>query len=88
MPKSKSNRPVLPPDAVVIDRRTRWGNPFTLNEYSREEAIARFREYAEARLLIEPDWLAPLRGQRLACWCAPLACHGQVLAEIESRSHD
>jgi hypothetical protein len=28
-----------------------------------------------------PD-LEPLRGFRLACWDAPLACHGDVIAEI------
>jgi hypothetical protein len=27
-----------------------------------------------------PD-LEPLRGFRLACWCAPLACHGEVILE-------
>jgi hypothetical protein len=27
-----------------------------------------------------PD-LEPLRGKRLACWCAPLPCHGDVIVE-------
>ena len=27
-----------------------------------------------------PD-LEPLRGFRLACWCAPLPCHGQVILD-------
>lgn len=27
-----------------------------------------------------PD-LEPLRGKRLACWCHPLPCHGDVIVE-------
>jgi hypothetical protein len=26
--------------------------------------------------------LHEIRGQRLGCFCAPLACHGDVLAEL------
>ena len=35
-----------------------------------------------------PDLLArlgELRGKRLACWCAPKSCHGDVLAELAER---
>jgi len=32
-------------------------------------AIAKFRAYAIGRMAREPDWLAPLRGKDLACWC-------------------
>lgn len=28
-----------------------------------------------------PD-LEPLRGKRLACWCHPLPCHGDVIVEL------
>ena len=28
-----------------------------------------------------PD-LAPLHGMRLACWCAPLPCHGDVIVDL------
>lgn len=31
------------PDAVRVDRATRWGNPFPFDEYGRVEAIARYR---------------------------------------------
>jgi len=65
-----------------IDRSTPFGNPFHISSRcTRELAIARFTEY----------WLSPeieplralavqtLRGHDLACWCAPLPCHGDVL---------
>jgi len=37
--------------------------------------------YPAPTLPPRPD-LEPLRGKRLACWCAPLPCHGDVIAEL------
>ncbi|MEV7778415.1 DUF4326 domain-containing protein [Kitasatospora sp. NPDC088351] len=48
---------------------------------TREEMTARYRAY----LLARPDLLAlvpALRGHRLGCWCVPLPCHAQVLADL------
>ena len=48
---------------------------------SREDVVASYREY----LLARPDLLAmlpELRGRRLGCWCAPLPCHADVIAEL------
>lgn len=71
-----------PPDAVRIDRATKWGNPFKIGiDGTRDEVIAKYREY----ILGRPDLLADLpelKGKALACWCAPKACHGDVLAEL------
>ncbi len=50
-------------------------------DLTREEMVARYR----AHLLAHPDLLAlvpPLRGHRLGCWCAPLPCHADVLADL------
>jgi hypothetical protein len=70
------------PYDVLIDRRTKWGNPFILGkDGGRELVISRYRAY----ILTRPDLLADLsslRGKRLGCWCAPQACHGDVLAEL------
>lgn len=68
---------------VLIDRTTKWGNPFRLGKCggSREQVIAKYREY----ILNKPELLAALhelRGKRLGCWCAPAPCHGDVLAEF------
>lgn len=61
---------------------SRWANPFpVLRERERRAAIARYRAY----LLSSPALLAALpalRGKTLYCWCAPKACHGDVLAEL------
>ena len=62
--------------AVLIDRRAAWGNPFRIGPgLDRAQAIARYRA-GEVSL----EQLAALHGRRLACWCAPLPCHGHVLA--------
>lgn len=73
----------LPQGVVRIDRMTDWGNPYKVEPgRSRGDAIAAFGAYATRRLIAEPGWLEPLRGRTLACWCAPLPCHGQVILEL------
>lgn len=61
---------------------TGWGNPFRIGrDGTREDVIARYREWIQTR----PDLrarLEELRGKRLGCWCAPFACHGDVLVEL------
>ena len=79
-------------DVVYVGRALRRGgwdlagsplaNPFRLGrDGTRAEVVARYREY----LLSRPDLLAllpGLRGKRLGCWCAPEACHADVIAEL------
>jgi len=59
-----------------------WHNPFKVGkDGTREEVIAKF----EAYLLASPELLAQiptLRGKRLACWCAPKLCHGEILIRL------
>jgi hypothetical protein len=65
---------------VRVDRRTEWGNPFeTPADGDRDTVI---RHYAEHYLPHKPSLIAKLpslRGKALGCWCAPLACHADVL---------
>src|SRR5262245_34444772 len=58
---------------------------------SRDEAIRLFRAWLDGRTHqdLEPErraWilanLPTLAGKRLGCFCKPLACHGDVLAEL------
>lgn len=44
--------------------------------------------YGEYLLLNEElmKSLPELKGKILGCWCAPLACHGEVLAELANKS--
>jgi hypothetical protein len=74
--------------AIIVTRPGRWGNPYVVPPKSPPEviitAVERFAVYAEARLTREPDWLDPLHGKDLACWCAEdaPACHADVLLRL------
>ena len=72
-----------PASAVYIGRGSPWGNPFRIGrDGDRALVIAKFRAYAEKRMIEEPQWLKPLEGKDVKCFCAPLACHGDVLASL------
>jgi hypothetical protein len=81
---------------VLIGRGSLYGNPFShlkntraaVQVDTREEAIEAFRLWMTSDLEI-PGWQKPtrrqviaLRGKRLGCYCAPKACHGDVLLEL------
>lgn len=70
------------------------GNPYTLDELPRLEAIAAYREDFEERLREDDEFRAAVRdlaGDVLGCYCRPLdvgpdpACHADVIAEHADR---
>lgn len=77
-----------PSDAVYVGRPTKWGNPFShlpdtkaaFQVESREEAVRYYRNMLseEDHQMIKRE----LKGKDLVCWCAPKACHADVLLEI------
>ena len=75
-----------PPGAVRIDRRTRWGNEFRIGrDGTREEVLEKHRRVVLSRPGMRALIPQALRGKDLACWCAPLPCHGDVLLKIANR---
>lgn len=59
-----------------------WGNPFSIGrDGNREEVIEKYRKWimTQQHLL---DRIHELKNKRLGCWCAPQACHGDVLKEL------
>jgi hypothetical protein len=67
---------------VLIDRTTKWGNPFRIGkDGSREEVIKKYEQWIRKhpRLL---KCLPELKGKILGCWCKPEACHGDVLIKL------
>lgn len=73
-------------DLARIDRPRPWGNPFRIGFHdgvslTRVEVIVAYADWLDRRLAEEPDFLEPLRGYVLACWCVPEACHGEVILE-------
>jgi hypothetical protein len=59
-----------------------FANPYIIGrDGDRAAVIALYREYIrQCPELIERA--KALRGKRLGCWCAPTACHGDILAAI------
>jgi hypothetical protein len=82
----------LPPNAMAVDRSTKYGNPFKIGpDGDRDEVITKHREWLngagpdvvekwDRRVVLER--LAALRGQDLACYCAPEPCHADYLLEL------
>ena len=70
---------------VYIGRPSIWGNPFIIGkDGTRSEVIEKYRNWIKT----QPQLLAKLhtlRGKRLGCYCAPHACHGDILAELANK---
>lgn len=67
---------------VYIGRPSKWGNPFVLGkDGTRDVVIAKYEAWfkTQPRLIAS---LHELEGKVLGCWCAPKACHGDVLARL------
>jgi hypothetical protein len=67
---------------VYCGRPSPWGNPFEIGkDGNRAQVIKKFKKYllANQELL---DKIPELRGKILGCWCAPKACHCDVLADL------
>ncbi len=72
------------PFDVYVGRPTKWGNPFIIGkDGTRDEVIAKYRKWLESSPILMAS-LPELRGKVLACWCAPLACHADVLVELSN----
>jgi len=59
-----------------------WGNPFVIGkDGTREEVMEKYRSwllYNTALIKRLPE----LKGKILGCWCAPEACHGDILSAM------
>ncbi len=73
----------VPTDAVYIGRPGKWGNPFQMGrDGSRAEVVEKFSAYIGCRPELQAVIKRELRGKDLVCWCAPAACHGDVLHRV------
>src|SRR6516165_12823646 len=73
--------------AVYIGRGSKWGNPFRIGrDGDRAAVIAKYEQWlADQHHLLRA--LDELRGRNLVCFCAPRACHGDLLALLDDE-HD
>jgi hypothetical protein len=70
---------------VYIGRPSKWGNPFVVGkDGTRKQVIERYKKW----IVQQPDLLKDLhelKGKKIACFCKPLPCHGDVLAEMADK---
>lgn len=68
---------------VYIGRPSLWGNPFTIGkDGTRAQVIVKYQAWLDANPNLKARARSELRGKVLACWCKPLACHGDILSEV------
>ncbi len=72
----------VPAGAIYIGRGSKWGNPFRIGpDGDRETVIVRHAAWLrEQHHLLRA--LDELRGKDLVCFCAPRACHGDLLRRL------
>jgi hypothetical protein len=79
-----------PPDAVIVSRPSKWGNPFHIDQaHDRATVVQIFRDWIKgddsAAIKMRSE-IKELRGKDLLCWClVPGPCHGDVLLEMANR---
>lgn len=67
---------------VYVGRPSKWGNPFVIGkDGSREDIIAKYEAWIKKQPYLMAA-LPELKGKSLGCWCAPLACHADVLDRL------
>ena len=70
---------------VYIGRPGKWGNPFEIGkDGTREDVVRKYRAWVIKQPVLMSS-LHELKGKTLGCWCAPRACHGDVLAELANK---
>ncbi|MGR8931938.1 MAG: DUF4326 domain-containing protein [Gammaproteobacteria bacterium] len=76
----------MPDNTIYVGRGSKWGNPFSVDQYGRDKAVDMFREYIGHQNSphgFEPEEIEQLRGKNLACWCKKdQECHADVLLEL------
>jgi hypothetical protein len=66
---------------IYIGRPSKWGNPFYVEKYGREESIRLYKEWIMTQTTLLKH-LPKLRGKTLGCYCKPLPCHGDILVRM------
>jgi len=66
---------------IMIDRQTKWGNPFFMKTEAERDMVcnAYERYFREREAKGELNIAELFTAQRLGCWCKPKRCHGDYL---------
>jgi len=65
------------PGDILVDRKTKWGNPYTMhNESQRDIVCDKYEIWINEKLELKIFDLNDLKSaKRLGCHCAPKRCH-------------
>ena len=76
----------VPAGTIYIGRGSNWGNPFRIGpDGNRAAVIAKYEgSLRDQHHLLRA--LDELRGHNLVCFCAPLACHSDLLLWLANAS--
>jgi hypothetical protein len=79
-------------NTVYIGRGSKWGNQFIMGmDGDRAEVIQLYREWFLERIEGDPAFMREtmkLKDKTLVCYCKPLPCHGDAIAEWLDRNDD
>jgi Domain of unknown function (DUF4326) len=81
-------RDPIGPDDLYIGRGGPWGNPFQIGRDGDRATVLRRHERwlcGQHHLLRRID---ELRGRNLVCFCAPEACHGDLLLRLANSTRE
>ena len=68
-----------PKDTVYVGRPSKWGNKFIIGkDGTRAEVISKYANWIRTQEHLM-NALDELKGKDLLCWCAPQACHADLL---------
>ena len=69
-------------------RGTKWGNPYPIEEgvLTREESLAKFKEYLKQQPELVRLARIYLAGRDLECCCDPLPCHAHLWLAVSNSS--
>ena len=77
---------------VYIGRPSQFSNPYEIGrDGNRLMVLAKYRMYLADRMITDPRFsmdVMALKGKTLGCWCAPAACHGDILLEVANVNSD
>lgn len=75
-------------NAVYVGRPSKWGNPFHIGVHgTRAACVGMYKEYVQQQPELM-NALHELKGKDLVCWCAPLACHADILLELANKKEE
>lgn len=78
----------IPKGAIYVGRPSKYGNPYKAGkDGTRQEVIQKYKVHALKEIQKDPEWITPLRGKDLVCWCHPLDCHADILIELANSKH-